>query len=134
MIINLTILPYLLQLEKQKNELSKELEDLHDRLEEQGGATAVQVDLNRKREAELTHLRNEMQKQSEEHEKAVSDLRKKNTSTVGDLEEQLEALKKVKSKLDKDNNSLNAENSETASQLEDMTKSKVYMFSWPKAL
>ena len=114
-----------LQLEKQKNDLSRELEELGDRLEEQGGATAVQTDLSRKREAELTQLRSEMERQAEEHEKAMSDIRKKHTTTVGDLEEQLESLKKAKSKLDKDHHHMVAEHGETSAQLDDLTKAKV---------
>ncbi len=114
-----------MQLEKQKNDLSKELEDLTDRLEEQGGATAVQADLSRKRENELAQSRATMDKQTEEHEQSMSDLRKKQAAAVGDLEEQLEATKKGKSKVDKDYQRLVAEHGDTASQLEDLTKSKV---------
>lgn len=117
----------LLQLEKQKNDLSKELEDLTDRLEEQGGATAVQADINRKREAELTQLRADKDQQSEEHEQAMADLRKKHTTAMGDLEEQLEAVKRAKSKLDKDHQRMTADHQDASSQLEDLTKAKVFI-------
>ncbi len=120
-----TCLLYYLQLEKQKNDLSKELEDLNDRLEEQGGVTAVQTDLNRKREAELTQVRVGMEKQAEEHERAMSDFRKKHTTAVGDLEEQLETLKKGKSKVDKDFQRLTAEHGDTTSQFDELAKAKV---------
>lgn len=119
-----------MQLEKQKNDLSKELEDLTDRLEEQGGATAVQADLNRKRETELSQARADMEKQAEEHEQAMSDFRKKHTSAVSDLEEQLEAIKKSKSKLDKDHQRLVADHGDASSQLEDLTKAKVITEKW----
>ncbi len=124
-----TCLSFSLQVEKQKNDLSRELEDLNDRLEEQGGVTAVQTDLNRKREAELTQVRVDMEKQAEEHELAMSDVRKKHTKAAGELEEQLETLKKGKSKVDKDLQRLTAEHGDTTSQFDALTKAKVNKWS-----
>merc|ERR1711879_825275 len=45
------------KVEKQRSELSRELEELSERLEEAGGATAAQVELNKRREAEMAKLR-----------------------------------------------------------------------------
>merc|ERR1719446_644692 len=42
--------------EKGKSGIVKEMQDLADRLEEAGGATNAQMELNKKREAELTKL------------------------------------------------------------------------------
>lgn len=123
--VDYSIFSYTLKLEKQKNELAKELEDLQEALEEQGGLAATQGDLSRKREMELSHIRAEMQKESEEHEKATSDMRKKFTSMVSDLEGQLESMKKAKTKADKDNHKLAKDNSDVSSQLESITKAKV---------
>ena len=39
--------------EKQKSDLARELEELHERLEEAGGLTSAQMELNKKREAEM---------------------------------------------------------------------------------
>lgn len=66
-----------------------------------------------------------MDKQSEEHEQAMSDFRKKHAAAVADLEEQLETVKKGKGKVDKDFQRLVAEHGDTSSQLEDLTKAKV---------
>lgn len=43
--------------EKQKAELARELEELAERLDEAGGATSAQVELNRKREMEMARMR-----------------------------------------------------------------------------
>merc|ERR1711899_475475 len=43
--------------EKQRGSLARELDDLSERVEEAGGATMAQVDLNKKREAEIGKLR-----------------------------------------------------------------------------
>merc|ERR1711879_753434 len=45
------------KVEKQRSELSRELEELSERLEEAGGATAAQVELNKRRETEMSKLR-----------------------------------------------------------------------------
>lgn len=108
-----------------KNNLLRELEDLKIQLEEQGGATANQVDMNRKREAELAQLRVEMTTQAEENEKTVADLRKKQANAVGELEEQVAALQKTKGKLEKDVHRVNAELMDASGQLEDSDKAKV---------
>lgn len=39
----ITVIQYPLQVEKQRSDLSRDLEDLSDRLEEAGGATSAQV-------------------------------------------------------------------------------------------
>ena len=103
----------------------RELEDLKIQLEEQGGATAVQIDMNRKREAELAQLRVDMTAQNEEHERMVSDLRKKQTQAVGELEEQVTMIQKSKSKLEKDVHRLNGDLMDTTEQLEESQKLKV---------
>ncbi len=113
------------QLEKQKNDLLRELEDLKLQLEEQGGATAAQIDVNRKREAELNQLRVDITAQNDNHEKVVSDLRKKQAMAVSELEEQVAALQKSKSKLEKDVHHANAEIIDLNDQFEDTQKVKV---------
>ena len=47
--------------ERQRSDLSRELEDLGDRLDEAGGATAAQIELNKKRESELLKLRKDLE-------------------------------------------------------------------------
>merc|ERR1711935_707458 len=39
--------------EKQRGTLARELDDMHERVDEAGGATAAQIELNKKREAEM---------------------------------------------------------------------------------
>ena len=50
--------------EKQKSDLARELEELHERLEEAGGATAAQLELNKKREAEMGNMKRELEEAS----------------------------------------------------------------------
>merc|ERR1719209_2549233 len=44
------------KVEKQRSDLSRELEELSERLEEAGGQTAAQIELNKRREAEMAKL------------------------------------------------------------------------------
>ena len=50
--------------EKQKSDLARELEELHERLEEAGGATAAQLELNKKRETEMAKMKRELEEAS----------------------------------------------------------------------
>merc|ERR1711887_458644 len=48
------------KVEKQRSDLSRELEELSERLEEAGGQTAAQIELNKRREAEMAKLRRDL--------------------------------------------------------------------------
>lgn len=78
--------------------MTRELEDLGDRLEEQGGATAAQIEVNKRREAELSKLKREIEDQIVQHESVASQLRKKHTDSVAELTESLESVNRNKSK------------------------------------
>ena len=58
----------------------------------------LQIELNRKRESEIDQIRKEQQAHLDDHEKTVSELRKKHTQAVKELEEQLDTLQKSKTK------------------------------------
>merc|ERR1712117_756052 len=47
--------------ERQRSDLSRELENLNERLGEASGATAAQIELNKKREAEVTKIRRDLE-------------------------------------------------------------------------
>jgi SMC interacting uncharacterized protein involved in chromosome segregation len=84
--------------EKQRGDLARELAELNERLEEAGGVTAVQIELNKKREAELAKLRQDLETANAQHEASAAQLRKKNQEAVNELSIQIEALMKNKNK------------------------------------
>ncbi|OCT68528.1 hypothetical protein XELAEV_180398312mg, partial [Xenopus laevis] len=49
------------KVEKQRADLSRELEEISERLEEAGGATSAQIEMNKKREAEFQKLRRDLE-------------------------------------------------------------------------
>jgi len=54
--------------------MSRELEELSERLEEAGGQTAAQIELNKRREAEMAKLRRESEEANLAHEAQASTL------------------------------------------------------------
>jgi hypothetical protein len=84
--------------EKQRADLSRELDELNERLEEAGGATTAQLDLNKKREAELAKLRRDLEEANLQHEATAAQLRKKHQDAVNEMGEQIDLLQKAKNK------------------------------------
>ena len=86
------------QVEKQRTELTRELEDISERLDEAGGATAAQIELNKKREQELLKLRRDLEEQTLQHEAQIAGLRKKHADASNELSDQVDQLQKIKSR------------------------------------
>merc|ERR1712076_70306 len=63
--------------ERKRSDLSRELEDLGERLVEAGGATNAQVELNKKREAEVQKLRKDLEEAHIQQETILMNLKKK---------------------------------------------------------
>ncbi|XP_076133037.1 myosin-7-like [Alosa pseudoharengus] len=111
--------------DKQRCELSQELGELSERLEEAGGATAAQIEMNKKREADFLKMRRDLEEASLHHEATTATLRKKHADSVLELGEQLDNLQRVKQKLEKEKCEAKMEADDLASNLEHMAKSKM---------
>ncbi|XP_042212127.1 myosin heavy chain, muscle-like isoform X2 [Homarus americanus] len=94
------------KVEKAKASLARELSELGDRLDEAGGATAAQIELNKKREGELAKLRHDLEETNIQHDSAVSLLRKKHNDAITELSEQIEHLNKMKARMEKDKDTM----------------------------
>jgi len=88
--------------EKAKTLLSRELAELGERLDEAGGATAAQIEINKKREAELARVRRDLEENSLQHEGSLAALRKKHNDAVNEMSEQIDYLNKMKARAEKD--------------------------------
>ena len=113
------------KVEKQRADLSRELEEISERLEEAGGATAAQIEMNKKREAEFQKMRRDLEEATLQHEATAATLRKKNADSVADLGEQIDNLQRVKQKLEKEKSELRLELDDVVSNMEQIVKSKV---------
>lgn len=90
-------------MEKQGFDLPRQLEEISERLEEAGGATIAQVELNKRRETEFQKLRRDLEQSTLHHEAVTAALRKKHADIVAELGEQMDNLHRVRQKLEKEN-------------------------------
>jgi len=57
--------------ERQRSDLAREIEQLGERLDEAGGTTSAQIELNKKREAEVTKLRKDLEEANIQQESVI---------------------------------------------------------------
>uniref|UniRef100_A0A674PLE3 Myosin, heavy chain 6, cardiac muscle, alpha n=1 Tax=Takifugu rubripes TaxID=31033 RepID=A0A674PLE3_TAKRU len=122
------------KVEKQRSDLSRELEDISERLEEAGGATSAQVELNKKRDSEFQKLRRELEESTLQHESTAASLRKKHADSVAELGEQIDNLQRVKQKLEKEKSELKLELDDLCSNMETVIKAKSNMEKMCRAM
>lgn len=112
-------------MEKQRGDVSRELEELSERLEEAGGATSAQIEINKKRESDFLKLRRDLEEAMLHHEATTATLRKKHADSVAELSEQIDSLQRVKQKLEKERGEAKMEVDDLASTVEQLSKGKV---------
>merc|ERR1712042_50557 len=110
--------------ERQRSDLSREIDQLGVRLDEAGGATVAQVELNKKREAEIVKLRKDVEEANIASESVLSNLKRKQGDAVLEMQEQIDALQKMKAKIDKDKQSIMAEISDARAATDEVVRSQ----------
>merc|ERR1712203_502694 len=88
--------------ERQRSELANEYDELSERLEESGVATAAQIELNKKRDVEIGKMRKDVEENNIHHETTLLSLRKKHQDAVVEMSDQIDQLGKLKQKIEKD--------------------------------
>merc|ERR1711970_936416 len=91
-----------LEAERQRSDMAREIDQLGDRLSEASGATTAQVELNKKREAEVQKLRKDVEAANIQQESILANLKRKQADATAEMSEQIDALGKMKSKIEKD--------------------------------
>uniref|UniRef100_A0A4Y0BSA0 Myosin tail domain-containing protein n=2 Tax=Anopheles funestus TaxID=62324 RepID=A0A4Y0BSA0_ANOFN len=112
------------RIEREKADLSVQVIQLSERLEEAEGGVEGQLDINRKRDAELTKLRKLLEDVHLESEETAHILKRKHQEIVSDFNEQLETLTKSKQRVEKEKSKLQTEIYELLSQVESISKDK----------
>merc|ERR1719184_617679 len=102
--------------DKNRTTLSRDIQDLGGRLEEAGSNTTTQIELNKKREAELSKLKSELEEANIAHEGTLAALHQKHNNTMSEMGEQIDTLNKNKAKVEKDK--ANMERSPTLGSIE----------------
>merc|ERR1719471_137030 len=88
--------------EKNRSLLSRDIEDLGQKLEDAGNNTATQIELNKKRESELAKLKGELEESNIAHEGTLAALRQKHNNNMAEMGENIDGLNKMKAKAEKD--------------------------------
>merc|ERR1712128_355921 len=110
--------------EKSRSILKKDIEDIAARLEEVGANTSTQVELNKKREAELARIKAELDELNVSHEGLLAGMRMKHNNTMADLGDQIDGLDRAKVKAEKDKSGMERDLADARANLEDGVKSK----------
>jgi len=88
--------------ERQRSDMAREIDQLGERLDEASGATTAQIELNKKRDAEVQKLRKDLEEANIQHASMIGNLKRKQGDAIAEMTEQTDALGKMKSKIEKD--------------------------------
>ncbi|XP_033998754.1 myosin heavy chain, fast skeletal muscle-like [Trematomus bernacchii] len=113
------------KIEKQRSDLLRELEEISERLEEAGGGTALQIEMNKKREAKFIKLRRDLEEATLHHEATTAALRKKQADSMAEQGEQNDNLQRIKQKLEKEKSEMKMEIDDLSVNMETVAKTKV---------
>merc|ERR1719367_953384 len=113
--------------EKNRSLLSRDLEDLGTRLEEAGSNTSTQIELNKKREAELSKLKVDLDEANIAHEGTLAALRQKHNNSMASLGEQIDGINKNKAKSEKDKAGMERDLQEARTGLEEAMRDRANM-------
>merc|ERR1712241_102611 len=110
--------------EGQRSQFAKEFQSFGDRLADASGATSAQMELNKKREAEVVKLRKDLEEAHIQHESILMNLKKKHQDAIQEMSEQIDQLTKMKSKIEKDKAKINAEIQDGRAATEEIGRAK----------
>lgn len=113
------------RIEREKADLSVQVIQLQERLEEAECGVEGQFEINKKRDAELAKLRRLLEDVHLESEETAAILRKKHQEAILDYQDQLDQLAKAKAKSEKEKSKLQSEIFELMSQIESINKDKL---------
>merc|ERR1719219_3242462 len=113
--------------EKNRSLLSRDLEDLGTRLAEVGSNTSTQIELNKKREAELVKLKADLDEANIAHEGTLAALRQKHNNSMAELGNQIDGINKNKAKSEKDKAGMERDLQEARAGLEEAMRERANM-------
>merc|ERR1719443_270633 len=110
--------------ERQRSDCAKELDHINDRLNQACGATAAQVELNKKRDSEVVKLRRDLEESHVQRDATVTGMKKKQSDSVAEMNEQIDQLSKMKQKVDKDKDQIVKEINDVRGATDEVGRSK----------
>jgi len=109
------------RVEREKADFSVQVIQLQERIEEVEAGADGQIEINRKRDAELSKLRKLLEDVHLEAEQTQHMLKKKHQEAIVDFQDQIDILTKSKSKVEKEKSKFQSEVYELTDQLEKAT-------------
>ncbi|CAG5099933.1 Similar to PRM: Paramyosin (Rhipicephalus microplus) [Cotesia congregata] len=113
------------RVERERADLSVQVIQLSERLEEAEGGAESQFEINKKRDTELLKLRKLLEDVHLESEETAHHLRKKHQEIVVDFQDQIDQMSKARARADKEKAKFQQEVYELLAQLDNVTKEKV---------
>ena len=110
--------------EKNRSGLSRDIEDLAEKLEDAGNNTSTQIELNKKRESELAKLKADLDEMNITHEGTLAALRQKHNNNMAEMGEQIDSLNKMKAKSEKDKANMERDLQEIRGSLEEAMRDR----------
>merc|ERR1711993_194895 len=110
--------------EKNRSLLSRDIEDLGQKLEDAGNNTSTQIELNKKRETELAKLKMDLDELNLSHEGTLAALRQKHNNNMSEMGEQIDSLNKMKAKAEKDKANMERDLQEVRAGLEEAMRDR----------
>ncbi|XP_050316018.1 paramyosin, long form-like isoform X2 [Anthonomus grandis grandis] len=114
-----------LEIEREKADLSVQVIQLSERLEEAEGGAESQFEINKKRDTELLKLRKLLEDVHIESEETAAILKKKHQEIVVDFQDQIDTLAKAKSRAEKEKSKFQSEVYELLAQVESINKERL---------
>merc|ERR1712183_932797 len=110
--------------EKNRAGVARDIEDFAEKLEDAGNNTATQIELNKKREAELAKLKAELEESNIAHEGTLAALRQKHNNNMAEMGEQIDGLNKMKAKAEKDKSGMERDLQEARAGLDEVMRER----------
>jgi len=113
------------RVEHEKQSLQMQIISLSERLTEAESGSESQLDINRKREAEMAKLRKLLEDVHTESEHQIHQLRTKHQTSMMELQEHIERISREKEKVVKEKSTMKTEISELYAQIEILQSEKI---------
>merc|ERR1712002_466697 len=110
--------------ERQRSDLAREMESLGERLNEATGATSAQIELNKKRESEVSKLRKDLEECKIQHDATLMSLKKKQADSITEMSDQMDQLNKLKATVAKDCGQISNEIGDVRAATDEVARSK----------
>merc|ERR1719430_2789167 len=110
--------------EKSRTLISRDLTDLSSQMEDAGLNTTTQIELNKKKIAQLAEMKQELEESNIAFEGTLAALRTKHNNNMSELGQQIDDLNKMKAKSEKDKSGMERDLLDTRNGLEEAMRDR----------